>query len=112
MGRHPWIVQTVSALFAKAPTAPRLNRKRAIYATAPRKSEYSFLDAVRQEFGIRGKVHASRQFPPQQFLDLPHDLRDAQFLPQYIVGQLFGREVLEIVLGVRVLDVEVAVVLQ
>src|SRR5438132_1613078 len=47
--------------------------------------------------------------PPQEFLDLPHDLRDAEFLLEDVLGQLLRRQVFEVLPGVRVLDVEVAV---
>src|SRR5207249_4233704 len=48
--------------------------------------------------------------PPQELLDLPHDLRDPQLLLEDVVGQLLRRQVLEVLLRAGVLDVEVATV--
>ena len=44
----------------------------------------------------------------KQLLNLPHDLRDTLLLLQDARGELFGREMGNVLLGARVLAVEVA----
>src|SRR2546430_7334099 len=57
-------------------------------------------------FRSRGKLSAKAGswLPPQELFDLLHDLRDAEFFLEDVVGQLFRWKVFEVVLDARVLD--------